>query len=281
MSEHIQSYPDLHSASPTATAEAHERTPGVSHELDVFDFWLLAKVGGGLTATVALVFVLVWSSFAGLEKFNSLPPDNVSKLALEDASRPLNQRLDEVRQPHIEGIERESSLLVVRTKAVRTKASEERRLFTAEKIRVVIGKNDKARLYDLREGQRVTIIYYTPGGSGGGIDVVTAVVSPPESSGEKASEQEAPESLRRMEGEVVRIEPRGVAAAREWAEVQMERYGWVERNKEIVHIPIDKAMETVLKSNEFRTEANKKKSDGRTRLPSRSSSGRDLIGGKP
>ncbi|HTU92391.1 MAG TPA: hypothetical protein VMF69_20080 [Gemmataceae bacterium] len=42
-----------------------------------------------------------------------------------------------------------------------------------------------------------------------------------------------------------------IAAARQQAEARMERYGWIDRQKEIVHVPIDKAMEQVLRSKEF------------------------------
>jgi hypothetical protein len=33
--------------------------------------------------------------------------------------------------------------------------------------------------------------------------------------------------------------------------VQMEHYGWIDREKEIVHIPVEKAMEEVLRSKEL------------------------------
>ena len=37
----------------------------------------------------------------------------------------------------------------------------------------------------------------------------------------------------------------------------MEHYGWVDRDKGIVHIPVDKAMEEVLRTKEFgSTQAN-------------------------
>lgn len=272
MSEHIQSAPVEPQA---AAAETHERTPGVSHEREGFNFWLIVKVGAGLAATGLVIHVLVWWLLGGLEKINSQPTGELSALAVEDAQRPFAQRLDNVPPPHLEGIERESSLLVLRT----TK-DEEKRFLAAIDIRVAIGKNEKASLFELREGQRVTLVYHMPGGVGGGLGVVTSVMSPPEKADEQKPEAELSDAARRINGEIVKIEPRSIEASRQWAEVQMDRYGWTDRKQQIVHIPLENAIETVLQSAEFRTDANKKKSAGRTRLPTRSSSGRASAGGQ-
>jgi hypothetical protein len=183
MSEHIQQNPGPHAATAATTAEEHERTPGVAHEREQFDLRFILWIGVGLAATCLVVQLLVGWLLGGLEKFNAQPSGNVSTLALEDAKRPLAQRLDSVPAPRLEGIERE-------------------------------------------------------------------------------------------------IEPRGIAAARASAETRMDRYGWTNRDDGIVHIPIEKALETVLQSNEFRTDANHKKGAGRTRLPTRSSSGRASAGGQ-
>jgi hypothetical protein len=274
MSEHIQPAPSPHAAH-TATAEAHERTPGVSYEGETFNFALIIKVGIGLAVTAAVIHVVVWWLLRGLEKIDTLPAGSMSTLALDDAKRPLGQRLDNVPPPHLEGIERESSLLILRVDE-----SKEERFFMAPNVRVRIGENEKARLFELREGQQVTVAYHMPGGVSGGLGVVSSVTSPPVKA-EKRAEPELPDVTRTLTGTVVKVEPRSIAAAREWAEVQKDRYGWMDRQKEIVHIPVEQAMKEVLQSSEFRSKDGKKKGDGRTASPSRSSSGREPRGGKP
>ena len=254
MSEHIQSLsggrqpPEsaLWGLTPPAQSEQHERTPGVARESEAFDFRLIIWVGIGLGITALLVSIAVGWVLGGLEHRNTIPSSTVSELAREEASKPFGRRLESVPGPHLEGIERESSLL-----EIRTEEGEKGRFWTAVDIHVRIDKNDKARLFELREGQRVTLTYFMPGGAGGGLGVVTSVTSPPTEAERKKVEPELPEVSRTMNGEIIRIEPRGIAAARAWAEAQMGSYGWIDRDKEIVHIPIEKAIEQALRSKEF------------------------------
>ena len=52
--------------------------------------------------------------------------------------------------------------------------------FTPPRMSVSVSATRRKRqLFELREGQRVTITYYMPGGVGGGLGVATAVTSPP------------------------------------------------------------------------------------------------------
>jgi hypothetical protein len=153
---------------------------------------------------------------------------------------------------------------------LRVGAHEDRRFFVGPATRVRINKSI-ARLYELREGQEVTITYHMPGGADGGFGVVTSVTSPPEGS-RKTDEHELPQATQILTATVLRIEPRGVAAAREWAEVQMDRYSWADRQKDVARIPIALAMEEVLRSKEFQPP--KKMSNGSAIPPTRSNSGR-------
>jgi hypothetical protein len=271
MSEHIQQAPGPHALSPAT--EAHERTPGVSRESDYFDFGLIVKVGIGLAVVAGVIHVALWYLMHGLERVNTQPVGAVSSLALDDARRPLAQRLDNVPPPHLEGFERQSSQLILRVDEDR-----EERFYVALDVKVRLGEKENARLFELREGQPVTVAYPMPGGVAGGIGVVTSVTSPPVKNDRKA-QPELPETTRRLTGTVAKLEPRSIVASREWAEVQMERYGWTDRKKEIVHVPIEQAMEDVLKSKEFHAEGGKKKGEGRLALPTRSSSGREPRGG--
>jgi hypothetical protein len=270
MSEHIQPAPDPHAAPTPATLP--ERTPGVLHERGGFAFGLIIKVGIGLAVIVIVTQIALWRLLAYQEIRNTAPLEGASSLALEDAQRPLSQRLLSVPPPHLEGIERESTLLVVRAGP-----NEEQRFFAAPTIHVHI-KDEPARLFELREGQEVSVTYHLPGGVAGGFGVVTAVNSPP-----VKAEKEAPKSSiapRTLTGTIIKIEPRSVEAARQWAEVQMERYDWADRQKEIARIPVADAMEAVLESKAFRSGDNKK-GDGRSTLPTRSSSGRGRGGDRP
>jgi hypothetical protein len=173
MSEHVQlpggghqpSEGALGGRTPPAQGEEHERTPGVLHESEAFDFRLIVWVGVGLAVTGILVQIVVWGVLGGLEKKHTVPSAAVSELAKEDAERPLGQRVDHMPAPHLEGIERESS-------------------------------------------------------------------------------------------------PGSIAAARQRAEVQLKNYGWIDRAKGIVHVPIDKAIEEVLRTKEFGSPNNKKKPAG-------------------
>jgi hypothetical protein len=247
MSEHMQPAPESHlgQLAPTPRSEEHEQTPGVSHESAAFDFRLIIWVGLGLVAVGLAVHIVLWWLLGGLEKFNAVPAGRVSELAEDEATRPLGQRVDNVPAPHLEGIERESSLFVLRTED-----GEEKRFYTSVDVHVRID-NEKARLFDLHEGQRVTIAYFMPGGAGGAFGIVTSVTSPSVKDELKKPDPELPEASRTLNGEILRIEPRSIAAARDWAQVQSRRYGWIDREKEIVHIPVEKAMEEVLRSKKF------------------------------
>jgi hypothetical protein len=276
MSEHIQPAPN--SLAPTAPAapEEHERTPGVAHEREIFNFRLIVRVGVGLIVTAAVIHIAVWLLLVYDKNYKAPPLEGKSALALADARRPLAERLDNVPQPHLEGIERESSLLVLRREN-----GDEQRFYTGADVPVRIAGRDgqlrNARLFELREGQTVSVCYHMPGGLEGVYGVVTAVVSPPEKEAKKIANELA-DADQTLIGTVVRLEPRSVAAAREWAEVQMDRYGWADRNKGVARIPVSTAMEQVLRSKEFRP-SDKKKSDGRIAPPGRSNSGRGPSGG--
>jgi hypothetical protein len=259
MSEHIQPAPErpLGGLTPPAHREEHERTPGVAHESVAFDFRLIIWVGVGLAVVALVVQVALWFLLGGLQRFNSKPPARASELALDESEQPLGQRVDNVPGPHLEGIDYGSALLVLRTHD-----GEEKRFRTSADVRVQIGSEEKAKLFELREGQRVTIAYYLPGGVGGGLGIVTSVTSPPVRVELKQPEPELPEVTRTLNGEILKLEPRTVAAARDWAEVQAQSYGWIDRDKEIVHIPVEKAMEEVLRSKKFGRVDNKKKTAG-------------------
>jgi hypothetical protein len=278
MSEHIQPAPSSHAPTAPIAAEEHERTPGVARESEVFNFRLIVWVGVGLIVTAAVIHLAVWQLLVYHKNYKAPPLEGKSARALADAQQPLGKRLDDVPQPHLEGIERESSLLVLRREN-----GDEQRFYTGFDVHVRIAGRDgqlhNARLFDLREGQTVSVCYHMPGGLEGVYGVVTAVVSPPEKEAKKA-DNELVDADQTLVGTVVRLEPRSVAAAREWAEVQMDRYGWADRKKGVARIPVQLAMEEVLRSKEFRP-TDKKKSDGRIAPPGRSNSGRGPVGGKP
>lgn len=245
MSEHIQPAHDQASRE-RERPEEHERTPGVLHESEAFAFGIIVKVGIGLAVVAVLVQFIIAGLLGGLENVHTVPPERIPDLVKEDAAQPLNQRVDSLPAPHLEGIERQSSLL-----EIRSEDGERQRFCTSVDVHVRIGKNEKARLFELRQGQRVTLSYYMPGGDGGGLGVITSITSPPHKAERKKAEPELPDVSRTFTGEIIRIEPRSIAAARDWAEVQMEQYGWIDRDKEIIHIPVEKAMEEVLRSKQL------------------------------
>ncbi len=278
MSEHIQPAPGPHPA-PVAV-ETTERTPGVTHERGEFNLRLIVYVGLGLIAIAVTVHLLVWWLLVGYEMRHTPPLEGESSLALADANRPLDQRLLNVPAPHLEGIERERSLLILRTGA-----SEEERFFVAEDVRVRIKDKEQdpyrsARLFELREDQPVTVIYHLPGGVAGGLGIITEVTSPPDNTQTKEAKPALPHARQTLTAVILKVEPRSVTAAHEWAEMQMNRYGWADREKGVARIPVAAAMEEVLKSKEFRPPA-KKKSTDRLSPPTRSNSGRGMGGHKP
>jgi hypothetical protein len=164
MSEHIQPATDQRDAGPPPSEE-HERTPGVSHESEAFDFRLIIWIGVGLAALCLLIQIALWWLLGGIEKRHAVRPGTVSELAKEDAQRPLGQRVDSIPGPHLEGMERKSDLSKI-------------------------------------------------------------------------------------------------AEARMKAEAKMKRYGWTDPQKGIIHIPVEKAMEEVLRAKEFGPGNNKKKAAG-------------------
>ena len=110
-----------------------ERTPGVSYEKSGFDFWLILRLGFGLIVTVVVLQLAVRWLLVHYEIPNAPPLSGESSLGLDDARRPLGQRLLDVPPPHLEGIERESSLLILRTGE-----SEQQRFYVAPNIHVSI-----------------------------------------------------------------------------------------------------------------------------------------------
>ena len=131
-----------------------------------------------------------------------LPPrSGESPLGLDDSRRPLGQRLLDVPPPHLEGIERESSLLILRTGE-----GEQQRFYVAPNIHVTI-KGRTARLFELREGQAVTITYHMPGGVVGGLGVATSVRSPPMKADTETAHERA-DATRPLTATVVKVEPR-------------------------------------------------------------------------
>jgi hypothetical protein len=269
MSEHIRPASDPYHS---PVAQATERTPGVLHEKGDFNFRLVLWVGFGLIVTVVLVHLAVWRLLFHEEERNIPPSGGQSSPMLADARRPLEQRLLDVPPPLLEGLERESSLLILRTGD-----AEERKFYVASDVRVRIGDKEKARLFELREGQTVDVTYHMPDSVISGLGVVTSITSLPVKSRVEAA-HEWPDTARTLTAAVVKIEPRGIEAAREWAEVQMDRYGWVDRQKSVARIPITTAMEEILHSREFPKKA---KGTSNVRLPSRSNSGQSEGREKP
>ncbi len=133
MSEHIQAAPSLGSHPPPPSAAA-ERTPGVAHERSEFSLRLVLRVAVGLFVTAVVIHLAVWWLLVHEKFHNAAPLEGESSLALDDARRPLSERLLDVPPPHLEGIERESPLLVLRTDA-----HEEQRFYVAAGARVRIG----------------------------------------------------------------------------------------------------------------------------------------------
>lgn len=272
MSEPILPLPDLLHPVPGA-ATPLERTPGVSYEKSGFDFWLILGLGICLIIVVLVIHLAGWLLLVHFVIPNAPPLEGESSLGLDDARRSLGQRLLDVPPPHLEGIERESSLLILRTGE-----SEPQRFYVAPNIQVSINGR-VARLFELREGQAVTITYHMPGGVAGGLGVATSVRCPPIRAATETAHELA-DATRIVTSTVVKVEPRSVEAARAWADVQMDRYSWADRTKGIVRIPVAAAMEEVLKSRKFRSDA-RDKSDGRIAPPERSNSGRGSGRDKP
>jgi hypothetical protein len=271
MNERIQLSPDPHSVPVAATDP--ERTPGVSCEKSGFDFWLILRVGLALIVTVVVVQLAVWWLLVHYEIPSAPMLEGESSLALDGARLPLGKRLLDLPPPHLEGIERGNSLLVLRTSL-----GEQQTFSVASNVHVLI-KDSTASLFELREGQAVTITYHVPGEVASELGVATSIRSPPL----KASPDTAFElahATRMLTATVVRILPRSPEAARAWADVQMGRYSWADRAKGIVRIPIRAAMEELLKSREFRSGA-REKSAGRIAPPGRSNSGRGSGGENP
>lgn len=274
MSEHIQPASAPHSGHAVAAEGTHEHTPGVSHERDKFSLRLLVWCGVGLVGTGIVIHLAVWWTMEKLKNHNALPSGSISELARDDAARPLEQRVANMPAPHLEGIDPLSTLLLFRTEE-----GKEERFYVVPSVRVQLGNKKDASLYELHLGQRATITYHMPGGVPGALGIVTTVISPP-GQGEKKAGPERQEVSRTLNGEIIKLEPQDVAAAREWAERQSRRYGWIDRDKGIVHIPIARAMQEVLQTKEFRADGDKKKGEGRTPLPTRASSGRAATGGQ-
>lgn len=257
MSEHIQPAPSQHHAPAALTAP--EPTPGVAHESSAFNFRLIVWVGVGLLAVAVVMNIALWGLLKEYQAHHAPPMENASALAMEDAKRPLPERLLDMPPPHLEGIERESSLLVLRAEEA------ERRFYVVSDVKVRIDKQETS-LFELREGQRVSVTYHMPGGVAGSLGIVTSVVSPPDQP-ERKDAGVLPMATRKLSGTILRIEPRSPADARAWGEAQMRRYEWVDRKKEIARIPITAAMEEVLQSKEFRSAP--KKNEGRSAAPRR------------
>ena len=149
----------------------------------------------GLIVVAVVLHFVIWGLLVRDMRQPPPTPGSESSLALEDANRTLGQRLNEVPGPHLEGIERSSSLLVLRVGP-----HEDRRFYAGPQVRVHIGDNTNASLFQLREGQEVAITYHLADGADGGLAVVSSVTSPP-GQFRKGSEQESPRGAKRRIGQ--------------------------------------------------------------------------------
>jgi hypothetical protein len=109
-------------------------------------------------------------------------------------------------------------------------------------------------LYDLHPGDAVSVTYLPPRGLSGGDGVtpeeqqptrfraVRVEIGPGRSPAGTSSET----GLVTVRGTLTRVNPTKGSDMREAAEARLGRYGWVDRKKQIAHIPIDRAVQILL-----------------------------------
>ena len=98
---------------------------------------------------------------------------------------------------------------------------------------------DPMQLYDLLPGTPVTVAYLDPQGLDGRMRVVRIEVGRAVPGGPTGPTEGG---LYALGGRLMEIDPESGPDMREAAEADLRRSGWVDRDKDIAHIPIDQAM---------------------------------------
>jgi len=103
------------------------------------------------------------------------------------------------------------------------------------------GKEEvEPNLYNLLPGTEVLLTYLDPQGLYGRPRVIRIEVVGGAPAG---SERPTEGGAHTVAGKIKRIDPESGPDIRQAGEADLSRYGWVDRKKEIAHIPIDQAMQ--------------------------------------
>jgi hypothetical protein len=221
-SEHITATP------PPAPGQGPPAHPAGYETSDV-NLRVIVWGGIAIVAGIVLTGLVCWGLEAYYGSRQRREAEAVPVLTRAVAEQALAQQIAALPGPRLEGLQKYDTVLILRTGPRQT------RVFAVGPLTRLRRAGKEVHLSDLGEGTRVAVVYREEGG----VAHALRVVSPPEAA-------QVGEGDRELTGALVRIEPRDVAERRRLAEARRGRYEWVDEDKGIARIPVERAREAIL-----------------------------------
>jgi hypothetical protein len=202
----------------------------------------IVLVGCALVAAAVVIHIGVWGLFDYLkrraDRANQARMARLPVVRAEMAQREagLARRPP---QPRLEAFEPTHARIILET------ADGQEHVFYVDTpvtvVRRAEGGEEKVEpnLYDVLPGTEVSLTYLDPQGLYGRPRVIRIEVG-----GEAPGDADRPREggVRTVAGKIKRIDPESGPDIRQAGEADLGRYGWVDRKKDVAHIPIDQAM---------------------------------------
>jgi hypothetical protein len=202
------------------------------------DTRVIYRVGGILAGTTLAVYLIVWGLLHLYEGRDKARGKTANPLLKADNARRLQQRVESIQGPPLEGLQPEDNKLLL-------EMVHGQEWFYIPPSAFIKSDGEKVQdVYELREGTEVKVAYWERDNR----HVVTTIVTPIPKKPETFSE----EKIYYAWGKILKIEPLTIRGWREWAAARKDRYGWTDRDKKIVHVPLEQAMQSVLQTEEFK-----------------------------
>jgi hypothetical protein len=207
--------------------------PEHGHETRDANVSTIVFVGCVMVAAAAVIHVGVWGLFDYFKRREDRAKTTHNPLVRSQ----MNQL---PAQPRLEAFEPTHARVVLKT------ADGKEQVFYVDTEVTVVrrqegvgGKGEPMNLYDVLRGTEVVLTYLEPQGLYGRPRVVRIEVGGGAPGG---SERPAEGGVGTVTGTIEKIDPESGPDFRGAAEADLRRAGWVDREKEVAHIPIEQAM---------------------------------------
>ncbi len=213
---------------------SHPQTePARGHETRDANIKTILVVAGILIVCAVVIHLGIWGLFEFFKQRENAAKTTTNWLVLSQ----MNQL---PAQPRLEGFEPVHARVVLETPE-----GQEQTFYVDAPVTVyrpVEGgrRSEPLDLYDLLPGTEVSLTFRDP--PNGRRQVVRI-----EAGGTRGGPERATETgLKIITGKIKRIQPESGSDFRAAAEAELRRYGWVNREKDVAHIPIERAMQILV-----------------------------------